>query len=142
SLVSIPTKPVTRFRAQPKLSKSEQELQRLSEGSKEVATELLAALQKLKVSDGKNKAWTSFRQALHSVLSAERIDQLSTRLERYQAQINTALLLSLRDTIKDDRDGKVTYDERVNQELFLLPSHVKTWQYELIESSLRKRWDP
>ncbi|KAF2791935.1 hypothetical protein K505DRAFT_247779, partial [Melanomma pulvis-pyrius CBS 109.77] len=141
-LVAIPTKPANRFREQPKLSKSEQELQRLSEGSKEVAEELLAALQKLKVSDGKNKAWNSFRQALNSVLSAEKIEQLSTRLERYQAQINTALLLSLRDTMKDDRGGKVTYDNRVNQELYLLSSHIQTWQYKLIKSSLQKRWDP
>ena len=87
NLISLPS-------AEP--SVSECELLKLCEGSRELAGELLATLQKLKASDSRPRAWKSFRQALNSVLSAEKIEQLSARLERYQRQIHTALLVSLR----------------------------------------------
>lgn len=141
-LRSVPRKAGTKWRSPPPLSKAELELEKLSEGSKDVAQELLAALQKLKVSDSKNKSWTSFRQALNSVLSAEKIEQLSTRLERFQSQINTALLLSLRDAMQDDWNENLSYDERVKGQMNRLPRNIKPWQHGLIESSLKERWDP
>lgn len=95
-LMVPPLTKTSRLTGKPKPSKPERELQQLCEGSRDVAATLLNALQSLKVTGSKHQKWVSFRQALNSVFSQEKIGQLSARLERYHRQINTALLASLR----------------------------------------------
>ena len=86
----------TRSRDSNKISQAEEELLKLCDGARDVAKTLLTALRNLKAPNIKRTPWTSFRQAFLAVLSADKVDQLSIRLERYRQQINTALLVSLR----------------------------------------------
>jgi hypothetical protein len=79
-----------------KPSASERELRKLCDGAKALANELLEVLKALKVSNGEYRSWKTFRQALKSVVGDARVEQLSARLERFQKQMHTALLMSLR----------------------------------------------
>ncbi|KAL1611914.1 hypothetical protein SLS60_000136 [Paraconiothyrium brasiliense] len=135
---ALPEEAYNKSRYGPKLSKADEQLQMLSLNSKEVARELLATLQKLKIPDGKKKPWSSLGQALRSVLSAERIEELSSRLDRYQTQINSALLISLTDMTRDEQYRQKLISStktRVND-------YTKVWLYELSQSVLKNRWDP
>lgn len=115
-------------------SVSECELLRLCEGSRELAGALLAALQKLKVSNSRPRAWKSFRQALNSVLSAENIEQLSARLERYQRQIHTALLVSLREQLQDYEYRRNASARNLDQRLQHFIDSTQKWQVGFIQS--------
>jgi hypothetical protein len=76
------------------LTAEEVSLQALAKGCGEVARELLTRLEKLK----SNKAgkWESIRLALLSVWSEKEIQEASARLELYQRELDTSLLVSLR----------------------------------------------
>ena len=84
----------------PTLAKEEEELERLCEGCRHVAGMLTSKIRDLKVETripGRaGRKWVNFRQALNSVLAANEIEDLSTRLDRYQQTINTTLLVNLR----------------------------------------------
>jgi hypothetical protein len=84
----------------PALAKEDEELRHLCEGCRQVAEQLIEKINGLKVETripGKvGKRWVNFRQALSSVLAADEIEDLSTRLDRYQHTINTTLLVNLR----------------------------------------------
>ncbi len=75
----------------------EQDLKAICEGCESVAIELINALRKLKVG-GKHRKWKSFRQALKTIWSKEKIDDLTKRLECYRKQLDTHVLVSLRYT--------------------------------------------
>jgi hypothetical protein len=63
----------------------------------DIATQLLAQLEKLKVSDNcNNRRWKSFRQALKSVWSKDKVDGLNKRLKGLDEQLRTHILLLLR----------------------------------------------
>jgi len=74
---------------------SEQQLRALTQSASQILEELLSTLDDLKVT-GKNRRWSSFRQALRSVWTENKIVQLEHRLDRVREQIDTALLYSLR----------------------------------------------
>lgn len=80
--------------------KEEESLQQLCRGCRYVARLLIEKMKGLqvdsKVSGRASRKWASFRQALNSVLAENDIDDLETRLDRYQTTINTTLLASLR----------------------------------------------
>jgi hypothetical protein len=82
------------------LSKEEQELEQLCGGCRAVSRLLIEKINSLKANTripGKaGKKWVNFRQALKSVLAADEIEDLGTRLDRYQTAINTTLLVNLR----------------------------------------------
>jgi len=80
------------------LSKTESQLRSLCEDCNKAAAQLIDAIRGLKVT-GSNKKWASFRQALNSVWKEDEIDALSKRLERYRSQLDTTLLISLREEI-------------------------------------------
>jgi hypothetical protein len=65
-------------------------------GCEKVSEELLDVIQDLR-SSGPHSRWKSFRQALMSVWKEHEIDTLSQRLERYRRQIDTILLVSMRE---------------------------------------------
>jgi histone H3/H4 len=71
-------------------------LEAICTGCIDVSNQLLGHLEKLKVRDGQNRKWSSFRQALKSVWSKAAIDELSERLERYQRELDSYILVSLR----------------------------------------------
>jgi hypothetical protein len=72
--------------------------QRACGGCKAVSKELLDVIRDLK-SKGSNKKRQSFRQALKSIWQEDKINALEARLGRYRSQIDTTLLISLRESI-------------------------------------------
>jgi hypothetical protein len=74
---------------------SDPDLQELCKACSVAADELLAALSKIKV-DGKGRPWQSFRMALKSIWSKEKIQELENRLSRFRDELNTRLTASLR----------------------------------------------
>lgn len=77
-------------------TKTETQLQELCNGCKDVSGQLLNVIQGLKAKELRAK-WSSFRQALNSVLKDNEIRVLEVRLERYRRQIDTTLLVALRE---------------------------------------------
>jgi hypothetical protein len=67
------------------------ELKDIAGSCQDVASELLQALERLKVT-GSHRRWKSFVQALKSM----HIAQLTARLDRLQSQLNTRLLAMMR----------------------------------------------
>ena len=61
----------------------------------DIAKELLAALAKLKAEGGKSK-WKSFRKALRSVWSKEKISEIERRLSTFRDEINLHIVVDLR----------------------------------------------
>jgi hypothetical protein len=61
----------------------------------DVARELLGALAKLKIQGGKSK-WKSFRKALRSVWSKEKILGIERRLSSFRDEINLHIVVELR----------------------------------------------
>jgi len=78
-----------------KVTAAGKQLQQLSKECSAVSNELLQELEKLKIK-GPHKRWESFRQALNSVWSQEKIRALETRLEGIRKQLDTTLLVCLR----------------------------------------------
>jgi len=74
---------------------TERSLQALCQNCIDVATELVEALEKLKLRGNRN-IWNSMRQALGCVWAEPKINTLSQKLELYRRQIDTVLLFSLR----------------------------------------------
>lgn len=63
----------------------------------DIAMQLLAQLEKLKVPENcNNRRWKSFRQALKSVWSKDKVDELNKRLRGLDEQLRTHILLLLR----------------------------------------------
>jgi hypothetical protein len=70
-------------------------LKNLCDSCISTAEELLAVLRKLRL-QGRHEKWTSFRNALKTMLSENELNDLSRKLERYRRQLDTQLLASLR----------------------------------------------
>jgi hypothetical protein len=77
------------------LSQRENDQRQLGRECKGVATELLAALGKLKV-QGSHRRWNSFRQALSTIWQKDKIDALEMRLNRFREQMVMSTLSTLR----------------------------------------------
>jgi hypothetical protein len=95
--IALPKSKGSRHHGNPNSSEvlSDQQLGELCKECRGVSHELLGALSALQV-NGKHKRWNSFRQALNSVWSEDKINALELRVNRYRSQIDTALLFSLR----------------------------------------------
>ncbi len=63
---------------------------------KEVSDELLAVVAKLKVADGSNRNWRSFRKALKTLWKKEKIQSLQNRLDTVRQQLTLELSASIR----------------------------------------------
>jgi hypothetical protein len=81
-------------------STEDKDLRKLCDGCQYVASSLLEKMQKLRNSGMSSarmpKKWASFREALATVMSADKIAEMEARMDRYQRGINTALLASLK----------------------------------------------
>lgn len=78
-------------------TKDEQALEDMASRCSAISDELLAKLEKLRVSkNAKHRRWKSFRQALKSVWSKEDLDRLAATLREYRDQLEFHILLSLR----------------------------------------------
>jgi hypothetical protein len=71
------------------------EFMSLCSSCNDVAKELLAALEKLKIHGGKSK-WKSFRKALRSVWSKEHVLAIERRLSSFRDEINLRIVVGLR----------------------------------------------
>jgi hypothetical protein len=69
-----------------------------------VSEELLDITKSLKAR-GPHPRWNSFRQALNSVWKEHGIEALSSRLERYWRQLDTTLLVSIREQVQRNGAG-------------------------------------
>ena len=79
------------------LDPDEVRLRNICDRCAEVAVELNVILQKLKVQDGTtHRRLKSYRQALISIWRKDQVDAIAVRLERYQNELNTHVLIGLR----------------------------------------------
>ena len=70
-------------------------LQKLSLACQKAATDLLVALDKVKVKNRQQK-WESIRKALRSVWSKEEIRELEQRLAKFKEELNLHVVVQLR----------------------------------------------
>jgi hypothetical protein len=78
-----------------KLSEAEQDQARLGQECHRVASDLLRALDDLKMK-GSNRRWNSFRQALLTVWNRDKIERLEKRLDRFRQELVASVLVTLR----------------------------------------------
>lgn len=75
-------------------SDTERQLENLCQQCSSTAQGLLQAVKELNIG-GKNKRWKSFRQALSTICSSDRIQSMSSRLEAFRRQIDMPLIVLL-----------------------------------------------
>ncbi|KAJ4297976.1 hypothetical protein N0V90_005875 [Kalmusia sp. IMI 367209] len=112
-------------------SKSEHQLEGLCDSCNEVAWSLLTAIQELK-SEGGNKKWDTFQQALRSVWKHDKIQKLTERLERYRRTIDSVLLQILRERIEYLNDLQIQSTEAVQGSLRGIMNQTKLWHAEIM----------
>ena len=83
------------------LEPDETRLRNLCDRCVEVAYELQIQLNKLKAKDGPGKRLKSYKQALISVWRKGDIEEIAARLKRYQEELDTRVLLSLRESLRE-----------------------------------------
>jgi len=119
------------------LSKTEKQMQDLCQGCRILSTQLLDAVKSLKIS-GSSTRWKGFRQALLIVWQEPKIIALETRLERYRQQLDTVLLISLKESIESISEGTNKH-ERVSSHV-LGQNPTNEWKAELIDSLYAENW--
>ena len=119
------------------LSKTEKQMQDLCQDCKILSTQLLDAVKALKIS-GSSTRWKGFRQALLIVWQEPKIIALETRLERYRRQLDTVLLISLKESIESISEGTNKH-ERVSSHV-LGKNPTNEWKAELIDSLYTENW--
>ena len=78
-------------------SKNDGALETICEACVTVSKEFVDKLENLKVPEGhSHKKWKSFRQALKTVWTKEKIEEVAQRLAKLRADLDTNVLLSIR----------------------------------------------
>ena len=80
------------------LSEDDEALRRLCEASNKIAGSLIDRLETIKPGD-EYRSWKSIRSALKSVWIKSELDETAARLQNYRTQLNTRILVSIRDRI-------------------------------------------
>ncbi|CZR63571.1 uncharacterized protein PAC_13468 [Phialocephala subalpina] len=114
------------------LSKAEEDLQKLWGECNDISRQLIVAIESLQT-QGRNKKWNSFRQALKTVWKEDEIEALSRRLDRYRAQIDTALLVSLTAILREHIPIQAPFNQEVDSKV--------RWAEELIEAIRQHQWE-
>lgn len=83
------------------LDPDELRLRNLCDRCVEVAYELQIQLNKLKAKEGRAKRLRSYKQALIAVWRKDDVEELERRLERYQKEVDTRVLFSIRQSLQD-----------------------------------------
>jgi hypothetical protein len=120
-----------------KLSHTDEQLLVLSRHCNVLAGELIDAIQRLKVGE-KKTAWNSFRQALRSVWNEEKIERLSDRLENYRRQIDTTLLISLREQVSNSDSRRENHSSRHDRNS---SEPIRRWQADLMSAVKHHDWE-
>jgi hypothetical protein len=122
------------------LSDTDKELQELCKGCTRVSAQLIKVIQGLTV-QGNHRKWGSFRQALNSVWEKDKIEELSKRLERYRSQIDTMLLVSLREQIQHGETKASIPSSPRGQHIGGAMEETRRWQRELMEELRQNNWE-
>ncbi|KAH6693389.1 hypothetical protein BKA61DRAFT_647796 [Leptodontidium sp. MPI-SDFR-AT-0119] len=135
-----PSKPQKSSQSTAKSQSTEETLTELVQGCRGTSRQLVDALRELKL-EGANKRWNSFRQALKSIWEEKKIKDLSERQERYRRQIDTTLLLLLRENITSNNlgFGRSSKNE-AGQQLLGFIDGTKKWQAEVLDNLQRNDW--
>ena len=83
------------------LDPDELRLRNLCDRCVEVAYELQIQLSKLKAKEGRAKRLRSYKQAVIAVWRRDEVEELERRLERYQKEVDTRVLFSIRQNLHD-----------------------------------------
>jgi ankyrin repeat protein len=83
------------------LEPDETRLRNVCDRCVEVAYELQIQLNKLKAKDGRGKRLRSYKQALISVWRKDAIEEIAARLKRYQEELDTRVLLGIRQSLQE-----------------------------------------
>jgi hypothetical protein len=118
-----------------RLTKTERKLHELCHDCSGVSEQLLSVIRKLKA-EGPVLRWDSFRQALNSVWKEKEIAALETRLERYRRQLDTTLLISLREHVQE-LSAKNLDSDQVRKTLLRAEKDTKQWKANVIDCFLR-----
>jgi flagellar motility protein MotE (MotC chaperone) len=78
-------------------AQNDESIQKICDECKAVSKELVEKLERLKVPEGHpHKKWKSFRQALKSIWTKERIEDIAQRLSQLRIELDSHVLVSLR----------------------------------------------
>ncbi|PMD34239.1 hypothetical protein L207DRAFT_138175 [Hyaloscypha variabilis F] len=81
-------------------AQNDESIQKICGECKAVSKELVEKLERLKVPEGHpHKKWKSFRQALKSVWTKERIEDIAQRLSQLRIELDSHVLVSLREQV-------------------------------------------
>lgn len=83
------------------LDPEELRLRNLCDRCVEVAFELQIQLNKLKAKEGRAKRLRSYKQAIIAVWRKDEVEELERRLERYQKELDTRVLIGIRQSLQD-----------------------------------------
>jgi ankyrin repeat protein len=83
------------------LDPDELRLRNLCDRCVEVAYELQIQLNKLKAKEGRGKRLRSYKQAVVAIWRKDEVEELERRLERYQKEVDTRILFSIRQNLQD-----------------------------------------
>ncbi|OBT75676.1 hypothetical protein VF21_05181 [Pseudogymnoascus sp. 05NY08] len=122
-------------RPKEKLSVAEKELNRICKDCDDVAQQLLQELDKMRLRGGHRK-WKSFRQALGNIWNQSQITALEKKLERIQKQVDTTLLVCLRERI----DASVNGASRLNDDMMQVIKENRQWQADLVDEISKNNW--
>lgn len=118
-----------------KLTKTERKLHELCHDCNDVSGQLLGVIRGLKAK-GPATRWNSFRHALNSVWKENEIEALETRLDRYRRQLDTTLLMSLREHVQQ-LSTKNLDNQQVKKAILSPEKDTKQWQANVIDCFLQ-----
>lgn len=127
-----------RDKATGRLTNTEKQLQELCDECRGISKQLLGVIGQLKAK-GSHQIWTSFRQALSSAWKKSEIEELESRLERYRRQLDTTLLVWIREYIQKGNNGRGA-TQRKSQNASLSTEETSKWQAEVIDLLRQNNW--
>lgn len=129
-------------------SPAEKGLQELCKGCGNVTDQLIEVIKCLRA-QGLHTGWNSFRQALKSLWKEDQIKALSIRLDRYRNQIDTTLLVSLRENMTSiqvqltaEKSTVVQHHGSSLHELHTSIKSIEQWQTNVFERLMSSSWEP
>ncbi|OBT57523.1 hypothetical protein VE04_02112 [Pseudogymnoascus sp. 24MN13] len=123
-------------RSKEKLSVAEKELNRICKDCDDVAQQLLQELDKIRL-HGRHRKWRSFRHALGNMWNQSQITALEKKLERIHKQVDTTLLVCLRERIDASPDNGAS---RLNDDIMQAIEENRQWQAELLDEISKNNW--
>ncbi|KAI0897850.1 hypothetical protein F4806DRAFT_494580 [Annulohypoxylon nitens] len=118
-------------------SRAEEDLYKLSEGVFDLCNQLITTVEGLKTRDPATR-WDSFLQAPRSVWKEKDIVDLTQRLDRYRAQIDSSLLAFMKEQLEALTRDTRNRNERIEQNFTRILASLdeqKNWQAEAFRAA-------